>query len=162
MKSRLAMVALAAIMTTTLALSAVQPARADQAASTRDTIIGIALIAGALISANVANKNAVANTVVGNTRDGATVYQDGHVVLADGSTYYPNDNGQSISCGNGFCSIYGNGNAYAGNGYGANGYNPNQSNGNRYSGNQYNGNQYNGNGYYGNTGRGRDRQQGRR
>jgi len=155
MKNKLAMAALAALMTTTLALASVQPARADQAASTRNTIIGIgAFIAGALIAANVSSKNAAANTVVGNTRDGATVYEDGHVVDRNGYSYYPGNDGQTVSCNNGYCTIDGNGNTYAGNQYNGNQYNANGYNANGYNASGYNASGYNANGYNGN-GRGR-------
>jgi hypothetical protein len=109
MKNKLAMMTAAALMTATLGLSNVQPARADQAAVTRNTILGIAaLVAGAVIAGNVSQKYATANTVEGYTRDGGTVYADGHVAYGNGSSYYPNDHGQSISCdGYGACTISG-------------------------------------------------------
>ena len=103
-------------------LASIAPASADQAAATRNTILGAAaLIAGIAIESNVAHKNAVANTVEGYTQNGATVYQDGHVVEPDGQSYYPGNEGQQISCnGNGGCGIYGN-NGYANYGYANNG-----------------------------------------
>jgi len=98
---------------TTLALAAsfglasVAPASADQAAATRNTILGIgALIAGIAIESNVAHKNAVANTVEGYTQNGATVYQDGHVVEPDGNAYYPGNVGRQIACNGGSCDVY--------------------------------------------------------
>jgi hypothetical protein len=111
---------------TALALAAgfsfatIAPASADQAAATRNEILGgLALIAGVATAVNVSNKNAKANTVQGYTPNGGTVYQDGHVVLADGQSYYPGNQNQSISCEGGNCSIYGNGNGYNNNnGYG--------------------------------------------
>jgi hypothetical protein len=113
---------------TALALAAgfsfatIAPASADQAAATRNQILGgLALIAGVATAVNVSNKNARANTIQGYTPDGSTVYQDGHVALADGQSYYPGNQNQSISCDNGNCSVYGNG--YNGNGYNGNGYN---------------------------------------
>jgi hypothetical protein len=100
-------------------LATIAPASADQAAATRNEILGgLALIAGIATAVNVSNKNAQANTVEGYTRDGGTVYADGHVVLPDGQSYYPGNENQSISCSNGNCAVYGN------NGYG---------NGRRYS-----------------------------
>src|SRR6202049_4914671 len=127
MKNKLAMAALAAIMTVSLGLAQVQPARADQAAVNRNTVLGVAaFLVGAFVAANVANKNTVANTVEGTTRDGAVVYEDGHVLLPNGYSYYPNYDGQSISCNNGYCSIYADNNGYNNpqNGYnGGNGYN---------------------------------------
>jgi hypothetical protein len=111
----------------TFGLASIAPASADQAAATRNTILGAAaLIAGIAIESNVSHKNAVANTVEGYTQDGATVYQDGHVIESNGSSYYPGNVGQSISCNGTACSIYGaNNNGY--NGY--NGYNGNNGRG---------------------------------
>ena len=106
----------------TFGLASIAPASADQAAATRNTILGAAaLIAGIAIESNVAHKNAVANTVEGYTQNGATVYQDGHVVEPNGQSYYPGNEGQQISCdGNGGCGISGN-NGYANYGYANNG-----------------------------------------
>jgi hypothetical protein len=96
-----------------LATSAMQPARADGAASTRNIILGAAaLIAGAAIESNAAHKRQVANSVVGYLPDGAVVYQDGRVVLPNGRTYYPGQYGQTVACSNNTCYISGgNGNA---------------------------------------------------
>jgi len=98
----------AACMAATIAFgSTIRPAAADQAAVTRNTILGAAAaIAIGLTVSNVAHKDAVANTVEGYTPDGATVYEDGHVVLPNGQSYYPGNNGQSISCNGGSCGIY--------------------------------------------------------
>ena len=77
-----------------LGLASIAPANADQAAVTRNTILGAAaLIAGIAIESNVANKNAQANTVEGYTPNGAAVYEDGHVVEPDGRSYYPGNGG---------------------------------------------------------------------
>jgi len=104
----------------TFGLASVAPASADQAAATRNTILGIgALIAGIAIESNVAHKNAVANTVEGYTQNGATVFQDGHVVEPDGTSYYPGNNNQQIACNGGSCDIYGS-NQYASDGGGWN------------------------------------------
>ena len=112
----------------TLSLSAVAPASADSAASTRNIILGAAAIAGLAIESNVAHKNAQADAISGYLADGSTVYGDGHVVAANGYSYYPGNNGQTVSCNDGRCSIaYTNQNAngYAGSGSynAANGYN---------------------------------------
>lgn len=99
----------------TFGLASIAPASADQAAATRNTILGAAaLIAGIAIESNVANKNAQANTVEGYTNDGAAVYQDGHVVEPNGSSYYPGNVGQSISCNGGNCGVYGGQNQWGG------------------------------------------------
>jgi hypothetical protein len=66
-----------------------RPASAD----TTSTILTAAAAIGAVvIYNNIQRKNAAANTVVGYTRNGGTVYADGRVVMADGQTYYPNSN----------------------------------------------------------------------
>lgn len=92
-----------------LGLASIAPASADQAAVTRNTILGAAaLIAGIAIESNVANKNAQANTVEGYAPNGAAVYQDGHVVEPNGASYYPGNVGQSIDCNGGACEIAGN------------------------------------------------------
>jgi len=127
LKSKLAIAVLAGALSMSFGLATIQPARADQAAVNRNTSIGIAtLVARLFVVANVANKNAIANTVEGTTRDGATVYEDGHVVLPNGYSYYPNNVGQSISCNNGYCSIYADNNGYN------NGYNGGYNGGNQY------------------------------
>lgn len=96
-------------------LASIAPASADQAAANRNTWLGVAaLVAGIAIESNVANKNAQANTVQGYTRDGSTVYDDGHVVTPNGQSYYPGNQNQSIDCNGGNCAIGGN----AWNGYG--------------------------------------------
>lgn len=120
----------AALMALALAFgSTVKPAAADQAAATRNLILGAAAaIAIGVTAANVAHKNAVANTVEGYTPDGATVYGNGEVVYPNGQGYYPGNNDQSVSCNGGYCSVSGSSNNYNGNGYnnsynGSNGYN---------------------------------------
>jgi hypothetical protein len=126
----------------TLSLSTMAPASADSAASTRNIILGAAAIAGIAIEANVAHKNAQANAISGYLPDGSAVYGDGHVVERNGYSYYPGNNGQTVSCSNGRCDIgypTGNANAYNGRPY----------NGNGYNGNPYNGNVHNGAGYDG-------------
>jgi hypothetical protein len=98
----------------TFGLASIAPASADQAAATRNTILGAAaLIAGIAIESNVAHKKAQANAIEGYTRNGAAVYQDGHVVEPDGNSYYPGNDGQQIACNGGACDVYGgNGPAY--------------------------------------------------
>jgi hypothetical protein len=113
-KLQLTLAALAAAGT--LGLSTMAPASADGAASTRNIIFGAAAIAGLAIEANVAHKNAQANTVSGYLPDGSAVYGDGHVVEPNGYSYYPGNNGQTVACSNGQCSIAYT-NAYNGNAY---------------------------------------------
>lgn len=112
----------AATIASVIALGAMpKPAAADEG-TTNTIIAAAAAVALGLTVANVAHKNAVANTVEGYTQDGSTVYQDGHVVLPNGQSYYPGNYNQSIACNNGSCGISG-GNGYYGNGYYGNGYN---------------------------------------
>lgn len=103
----------------TLSLSTIAPASADSAASTRNILLGAAALAGLAIESNVSRKNARANNISGYLPDGSAVYGDGRVVARNGDSYYPGNNGQTVSCSNGQCSIayandrqYGNG-AYA-------------------------------------------------
>jgi hypothetical protein len=111
---RLQISLLAALLVGTMALGTISPAKADGAASTRNIILGAAaLAAGIIVSNNVAQKNAAANTITGYTPDGAAVYNDGHVVLPNGQSYYPGNYGQQIACNDGSCSV-GGGNGYRG------------------------------------------------
>jgi hypothetical protein len=90
----------------TFSIGTIAPASADQAAATRNDILGgLALVAGIATAINVSNKNAAATTVQGYTPNGDTVYNDGHVVMPDGQSYYPGNVNQSISCNGGNCSI---------------------------------------------------------
>jgi hypothetical protein len=89
----------------TLSLSAVAPASADGAASTRNIILGAAAIAGLAIESNVAHKNAQANAISGYLPDGSAVYADGHVAMRDGYSYYPGNDGQTVACNDGSCSV---------------------------------------------------------
>ena len=105
--------------------TAPKPAAANE--GTTNTILGVAAaIALGVTAANVSHKNAVANTVEGYTPNGATVYQDGHVVMPNGQSYYPGNYGQSVACDNGACDVSGGGYGYNGNGYNAGYYNGNQ------------------------------------
>jgi hypothetical protein len=102
-------------LTAAFSFAAIAPASADQAAATRNEILGgLALVAGIATAVNVSNKNAQANTVEGYTPSGETVYQDGHVVQPNGQSYYPGNENQQISCNGGSCGIYNDG----GRGYG--------------------------------------------
>ena len=83
-RSTLAAVALAGV------LGGAVSAPASANTGTTNTILGIAAgIAAIATVENVEHKNAVANTVEGYTRDGGTVYEDGHVVTRDGRSWYP-------------------------------------------------------------------------
>jgi hypothetical protein len=120
--SKFVMAAGAAATVTTGAMIP-RPASAD----TTSTLLTAAAAIGAIVLySNYEHKKAAANTIVGYTRNGGTVYGDGRVVLPNGQTYYPSSNGQYTGYNNG--------------------YNPNS----QYNG-QYNNGQYNG--QYANDGR---------
>jgi len=63
---------------------------------------------------NVANKNRQANSVVGYLSNGDRVYADGHAVAANGTVYYPGDQGQTLRCQNNRCAIAGTNGMYQG------------------------------------------------
>ena len=154
MRSKIFAAATSALLALSVAFgTTAKPAAADQAAVTRNIILGAAAVAIGVTAANVAHKHAVANTVVGYTPDGSTVYQDGHVVSPNGQSYYPGNYGESVSCNGQYCNMSGNGtynNGYGYNGYGYNGYGYNGYNNNGYNSNGYNG--YYNTGYNGNNG----------
>lgn len=119
----------AAAVSGILATTNIQPAQADQAAVTRNTIIGAAaLIAGIAIETNVAHKRQLANSVQGYLPDGSTVYRDGHVVTPNGQSYYPSQYGETVACNGTYCYLSG-GQNYGynpNNGYPPNNYYPSQ------------------------------------
>jgi hypothetical protein len=135
-----------------------RPASAD----TTSTILTAAAAIGAVVLySNIQRKQQAANTVVGYTRNGGTVYADGRVVMPDGSTYYPNSNtngqfGYNYPVNNGqYNGQYGYNNGQYNNGQynnGQYGYNNGQYNNGQYSNGQYNNGRY-GNGQYANNGR---------
>lgn len=90
--SKFAATAGAAAMLSTGALATVpKPASAD----TTSTLIYAAAAIGALILYNnYQHKRQAANSVVGYTANGGTVYGDGRIVMPNGQTVYPNANGQ--------------------------------------------------------------------
>lgn len=116
-------IVLAALVMTTVGVTTMQPARADQAAKTRNLILGAAaLVTGFAVESNVARKHRLANTIEGYLPDGSTVYADGRVVLPNGQSYYPGNYGQTIACSAGSCYINNGNQAYNGyGGYGAGG-----------------------------------------
>lgn len=54
---------------------------------------GLALIGGIILYNNYQHKRQAANTIVGYTRNGGTVYGDGRIVMPDGTVIYPGRNG---------------------------------------------------------------------
>jgi hypothetical protein len=54
----------------------------------------LALIGGIILYNNYQHKRQAANTIVGYTRNGGTVYGDGRIVMPDGTTIYPGRNGR--------------------------------------------------------------------
>jgi hypothetical protein len=71
-----------------------KPAAADTQ-STINTVLGAAAVVGGLVLYNnYQHKRQAANTVVGYTRNGGTVYGDGRIVMPSGQTIYPNSSGQ--------------------------------------------------------------------
>jgi hypothetical protein len=150
--NRLSTILTAGALAATFGLGTVQPAKADQQST--DVIIGAAaLAAGIATYANVQHKNQLANTVQGYTPWGAAVYEDGHVVLPNGQSYYPGNVGQQIACNGSTCQILHNGipvgyGAYGpGGGYNT-GYNNGYYNNGGYNNGGYNNGYYNNNGYY--------------
>jgi hypothetical protein len=84
-------------ITASLALGALaQPAPAVASTGSTYTIVesALALIGGIILYNNYEHKKQAANSIVGYTRNGGTVYGDGRVVMPDGSTIYPGRNGQ--------------------------------------------------------------------
>jgi len=90
--AKLAMTAGASASIFTGALvSAPKPASAD----TTSTLLTAAAAVGALVLYNnYAHKQQQANSIVGYTGNGGTIYGDGRIVMPNGQTVYPNANGQ--------------------------------------------------------------------
>ncbi len=80
-----------------LAGIAPRPARADSASTTAVLLGAAAAAAAIIISNNVRHKQAQANTPVGRTQDGGTVFGDGRVVYPNGDVLYTG-NGNGRSC----------------------------------------------------------------
>lgn len=74
--------------------AAPRPAQADTT-STINTILGAAAVVGGIVLYNnYEHKKQAANSVVGYTRNGGTIYGDGRVTMPNGRTVRPNSNGQ--------------------------------------------------------------------
>jgi hypothetical protein len=101
----------AVFMSAMMLMGPAAPARAN----TTSTLILIGAAAAILGTAiNVSNKNRQANSVVGYLPNGDRVYADGHAVASNGTTYYPGDQGQTLSCQNNRCRIAGTNGMYNG------------------------------------------------
>ncbi len=82
-------------MAAALAVGAIPKPAAASTQSTVNTILGAAaLIGGIVLYNNYEHKKQAANTVVGYTRNGGTVYGDGRIVMPNGPTYRPDRNGR--------------------------------------------------------------------
>ncbi|HEY4442109.1 MAG TPA: hypothetical protein VGN14_16745 [Candidatus Elarobacter sp.] len=87
-----AVVALGAAATISLG-AAPKPAAASTADTTRTLLYAAAAVGAIVLYNNYQHKRQAANTVVGYTQNGGTVYGDGRVVMPNGATYYPNQGG---------------------------------------------------------------------
>lgn len=70
-----------------------KPAAADTQSTINTALGAAAVIGGIILYNNYQHKKQAANTVVGYTRNGGTVYGDGRIVMPNGQTIYPNSNG---------------------------------------------------------------------
>jgi hypothetical protein len=87
--SKLAMAVAAASMLGTLALP--KPAEAQ----TLNTILSVLTSIGPqILFGNYQNARQPANTVVGYTQNGGTIYGDGRIVMPNGQTFWPNASGR--------------------------------------------------------------------
>jgi hypothetical protein len=71
-----------------------RPAVASEGSTWTTIAAAAALIGGIILYNNYEHKKQAANTVVGYTRNGGTVYGDGRIVMPNGSVIYPNSRGQ--------------------------------------------------------------------
>lgn len=89
-----------------------QPAAASTGSTYTIIESALALIGGIVLYNNYQHKRQAANTIVGYTRNGGTVYGDGRVVMPDGTTIYPGRNGQYPWGQYAYYSPYGDGYQY--------------------------------------------------
>lgn len=95
MLNRLSRITLAFAMASSLAVGPLsRPAVASEGSTWTTIAAAAALIGGIVLYNNYEHKKQAANSVVGYTRNGGTVYGDGRIVMPDGSTVYPGRNGQ--------------------------------------------------------------------
>lgn len=88
------MAAASAIAASLIAAPLAQPAAASVGSTYTIIEAGLALIGGIILYNNYQHKRQAANTVVGYTGNGGTVYGDGRIVMPDGATIYPGRNGR--------------------------------------------------------------------
>ena len=95
MLQRLSKIVSASGMAAALAVGAMPKPAAADTQSTINTLLGAAAVVGGIILYNnYEHKKQAANSIVGYTRNGGTVYGDGRIVMPNGQTIYPNSNGQ--------------------------------------------------------------------
>jgi hypothetical protein len=94
MLHRLSKFITAAGMAAALAVGSVQKPAAADSQSTIRTLVGVAAVVGGLVLYNnYQHKRQAANSVVGYTRNGGTVYGNGRILMPNGQSYYPNSDG---------------------------------------------------------------------
>jgi hypothetical protein len=94
MFQRLSKFVTAAGMAAALAAGSIPKPAAADTQSTMNTILGAAaVIGGIILYNNYQHKRQAANSIVGYTANGGTVYGDGRIVMPNGQTVYPNSNG---------------------------------------------------------------------
>jgi len=82
-------------MAAALAVGMIPKPAAASTQSTVNTILGAAaLVGGIVLYNNYEHKEQAANSVVGYTRNGGTVYGDGRIVMPNRQTFRPNGNGR--------------------------------------------------------------------
>lgn len=92
---RLSSIALTLVMTASLvAAPLARPAAASTGSTWTIIESAAALIGGIILYNNYMHKRQAANTVVGYTSNGGTVYGDGRIVMPNGAVIYPGPNGQ--------------------------------------------------------------------
>jgi hypothetical protein len=95
MLHRISKLITAAGMAAALAVGSIPKPAAASTQSTLNSVLGAAAVIGGLILYNnYQHKRQAANSIVGYTRNGGTVYGDGRIVMPNGQTIYPNSNGQ--------------------------------------------------------------------
>ncbi len=83
-------------MAAALAVGMIPKPAAASTQSTVNTILGAAaLVGGIVLYNNYEHKEQAANSVVGYTRNGGTVYGDGRIVMPTRQTFRPNGNGRN-------------------------------------------------------------------